>query len=237
MAKRKAESQIDTRPLKVRNHPYFLACKWRATYCWKDLNESYNFASDFISIGGLHVKLWAPKLQKSQLWEFRDSHDKMTFGAGPMAKHKVYYKGEGGGFPQVQPVVSLVSPILLVVRHSTKVLWLYTNQLVVWFVQVCVSEWLLVILPSPIPKFQHTPLPPKCCKPGSVPQLLMFSLFSHHIHIWIYQGTWECVTHALTWIHVLVYEQWRSSVLLLEWLAKHLSSRMFFTSIPCFKLP
>jgi len=46
----------------------------------------------------------------------------MTFGAGPMAKHKVYYKGEGGGFPQVQPVVSLVSPILLVVRHSTKVL-------------------------------------------------------------------------------------------------------------------
>jgi hypothetical protein len=23
-------------------------------------------------------------------------------GVGPMAKHKIYYKGEGGGFPQVQ---------------------------------------------------------------------------------------------------------------------------------------
>ncbi len=27
----------------------------------------------------------------------------------PVARHKVYYKGEGGGFPQVQAVVSLVS--------------------------------------------------------------------------------------------------------------------------------
>jgi hypothetical protein len=33
----------------------------------------------------------------------------MTFGVGPMAKHKEYYKGEGGGFPQVWAVVSIVS--------------------------------------------------------------------------------------------------------------------------------
>jgi hypothetical protein len=33
-------------------------------------------------------------------------------GVGPMARHKKYYKGEGGGFPQVQVVVSLVSPCL-----------------------------------------------------------------------------------------------------------------------------
>jgi hypothetical protein len=26
---------------------------------------------------------------------------KLHLGASPMAKHKVYYKGEGGGFPQV----------------------------------------------------------------------------------------------------------------------------------------
>jgi hypothetical protein len=37
-----------------------------------------------------------------------------------MARHKVYYKGEGGGFPQVRAVVSLVSPSLSVVRRSTK---------------------------------------------------------------------------------------------------------------------
>jgi hypothetical protein len=32
----------------------------------------------------------------------------------------VYYMGEGGGFPQVWAVVSLVSPRSLVVRPSTK---------------------------------------------------------------------------------------------------------------------
>jgi hypothetical protein len=37
-----------------------------------------------------------------------------------MKKHRVYYKGEGGGFPQVQDVVSLVSPSLPVVCPSTK---------------------------------------------------------------------------------------------------------------------
>jgi hypothetical protein len=29
---------------------------------------------DLISIGGLHTKLLSPKLQESQLWEFRNSH-------------------------------------------------------------------------------------------------------------------------------------------------------------------
>jgi hypothetical protein len=37
-----------------------------------------------------------------------------------MAMHRVYYKGEGGGFPQVQAVVSFVNPNLLVARPSTK---------------------------------------------------------------------------------------------------------------------
>ncbi len=36
------------------------------------------------------------------------------------AKHKKYYKGEGGGFPQVQVVVSLVSPCLPMVHPCTK---------------------------------------------------------------------------------------------------------------------
>jgi hypothetical protein len=35
-------------------------------------------------------------------------------------RRKVYYKGEGGDFPQVQAVVNLVSSKLLVVRPSTK---------------------------------------------------------------------------------------------------------------------
>jgi hypothetical protein len=45
---------------------------------------------------------------------------KWHLGAGLVARHKVYYKGEGGGFPQIQAVVSLVSPSLPVARPNTK---------------------------------------------------------------------------------------------------------------------
>jgi hypothetical protein len=40
----------------------FCACRWSATYCWKALDEGYNFASDLISITGLHAKLWRTKI-------------------------------------------------------------------------------------------------------------------------------------------------------------------------------
>jgi hypothetical protein len=45
---------------------------------------------------------------------------KWHLGAGFVARHRVYYKGEGGGFPQVRAMVSLVSPCLFVVHSCTK---------------------------------------------------------------------------------------------------------------------
>jgi hypothetical protein len=45
---------------------------------------------------------------------------KWHLGVGPMAKHREYYKGESGGFPQIRAVMSLVSLCLLVVRLCTK---------------------------------------------------------------------------------------------------------------------
>jgi len=45
---------------------------------------------------------------------------KWHLGAGPVTRHKVYYKGEGGGFPQVRAVVNLVSSSLPMVRPNTK---------------------------------------------------------------------------------------------------------------------
>jgi len=45
---------------------------------------------------------------------------KCHLDVGLVEKHKVHYKGEGGGFPQVQAVVSLVSSSLLVVCLNTK---------------------------------------------------------------------------------------------------------------------
>ncbi len=64
MAKKRAESQIAIRPLKVGNRPDFLAFRWHATYFWKFIDNGYSFVLDLISIGGLHAKLWAPKVAK-----------------------------------------------------------------------------------------------------------------------------------------------------------------------------
>jgi hypothetical protein len=57
------------------------------------------------------------------MWEFRDSHlgvPRQKALLDVALVHKVYYKGEGGGFPQVQAVASLMSPRLLMVHPSTK---------------------------------------------------------------------------------------------------------------------
>jgi hypothetical protein len=51
---------------------------------------------------------------------FGSLRTKCHLGVGPVAKHKVYYKGEGGGFPQVRAMVSLVSLNLLVAHPCTK---------------------------------------------------------------------------------------------------------------------
>jgi hypothetical protein len=45
---------------------------------------------------------------------------KCHLDVGLVASHRVYYKGEGGGFPQVRAVVSLLSLSLSVVRPNTK---------------------------------------------------------------------------------------------------------------------
>jgi hypothetical protein len=51
---------------------------------------------------------------------FESLRTKCHLDVGFVKRHKVYYKGEGGGFPQVWAVVSFVNPSLLVARLSTK---------------------------------------------------------------------------------------------------------------------
>jgi len=110
---------------KSQNRPDFLACKWRATYRWKALNESYNFVLDFISIGGLHTKLWGPKVVRVPTLAISglplgSPRTKSHLDVGLVDRHIVYYKGEGGGFPEVWAVVNLLSPSLPVAHLSTK---------------------------------------------------------------------------------------------------------------------
>jgi hypothetical protein len=127
--------QFDSRPLKVKNRPNSLAYKQHATYCWKAFDEGYNFALDFISIGGLLKKLWRPN--------FGNFRTKSHLDVGPVERCKVYYKGEGGGFPQVRPVVSLVCSNCPWFILAPKVLQLRTNHLMlvlcrpVWVIEAC----------------------------------------------------------------------------------------------------
>jgi hypothetical protein len=100
-------------------------CKWHAIYRWKALDEGYNFVQDLISIRGLNTKLQASKFVKVLILGIsglllESPETKRHLGVAPMARNKVYYKGEGGGFPQVWVVVSLVSSCLLVIRPCTK---------------------------------------------------------------------------------------------------------------------
>ncbi len=50
---RESNCQFDSWPLKVGNHFDLLACRWHVTYRWKAIDNNYNFALNFISIGGL----------------------------------------------------------------------------------------------------------------------------------------------------------------------------------------
>jgi hypothetical protein len=43
---------------------------------------------------------------------------KCHLDVGLVERHRIYYKGEGGGFPQVWAMVSLVSPSLLVACNT-----------------------------------------------------------------------------------------------------------------------
>jgi hypothetical protein len=107
--------QFDSRPLKVKNRPDFLVCRQCATYHWKDLNKGYHFSLDLITIEGLHTKLCASKVAGVPCvgilgLPLGSPKTKSHLDVAPMERRRVYYKGEGGGFPQVRAVVSLVCP-------------------------------------------------------------------------------------------------------------------------------
>jgi len=123
--------------LKVRNRPKFLVFKWSVTYRWKALNEGYNFSLDLVPIGGLHAKLWRPKVARVLTLAISglpsplgSPGTKSHLDVGLVERHRVYYKGEGGGFPQVQGVVSLANPSRPWLVLALKVLQLCTNHLV-----------------------------------------------------------------------------------------------------------
>jgi hypothetical protein len=89
-------------------------CRQRAAYRWKDVDESYNFSSDFIAIEHFHTKLCSSKIVEvpsvgiSGL-SFGSPGTKNHLDVAPVERCRVYYKGGGGGFPQVRAMVNVRS--------------------------------------------------------------------------------------------------------------------------------
>jgi hypothetical protein len=135
--------QFDSRPLKVRNCPDFLVCRWRATYRWKALNEGYNFTWNLISIRGLQTKLWAPKSREFQLWEFWDlgvPGQNATWMLVPWPGTKYTIRGKVVASPKFGSWWVLwirVCPWLVL---APKVFQLCTNQLLFG---LCRSVWMI----------------------------------------------------------------------------------------------
>ncbi len=187
---RESNYQFDSRPEKVRNRPDLLSCRGRATYRWKALDESYNFALDCTSIRGLLAKLWGSKVAGVPTGGISglplgSPRKKSHLDVASVESCRVYYKGEGGGFPQVWAVVSFVCSCCPWLVLAPRVFQLCINHFM-WV--ICRPVWVseacqLFLVPS---WSSNTPLyPSKCCELGSVLRLLLFPLLFTWAHIWV----------------------------------------------------
>jgi hypothetical protein len=150
-------ASLDSRPLKVGNRPEILAYKKHATYRWKGLDETYNFASDGESIEGLLRKLWSlkvvgvPKMHDfgTPTRESREFQDKMAIWMPPPRRVTEYtIRGKVVASPKVRAVVSLVCPCCPWLVPTPKGSRMSSNHFVWFHAGPC--EWVsLSILPSP----------------------------------------------------------------------------------------
>ncbi len=189
--------QIDSRPLKVRNHLDLLACRWCATYHWKTIDKGYNFALNLTSI----TRSYGPtKLRKSQFWEFHNFQlgspmTKWHLGVGPTTRHKEYYKGGRWWLPPSpgcgESCESVVAHGLFVHQNCSN--YALTNLLF----SLCRSVWvidLLVILLNPhLETSSHLSTPKVFWAKEHATIFYPSVIFTLWIHNWVHQGVWGCV--------------------------------------------
>jgi hypothetical protein len=167
-------------------------------------NLGYNLAWDRISIRGLFAKLWGSKSHGSlNLGDFGtptlESWDKNHLDVGPVERCKIYYKGEGGGFPQVRAVVSLVCSccpwLVLAPKHTNHLVWVLCRPVGVS------GAYQLFLVPS---RNSSTPFyPSKCSELRSVPRLFLLPLFFIWTHIWVFQGVGSASLRARSQLSAL----------------------------------
>ncbi len=92
----------------------------------------------------------------NKLWEWL-----VMLDVGATKRRREYYTGEGGGFPRVRAMVSLVSSKSQVACPNTKsVPESELTNLLVGLMHIRPNNEKLITLPNPIPELQHVPLPP-----------------------------------------------------------------------------
>jgi len=117
----------------------------------------------------------ARKSRESQPWRFRDSHlgvarQKTIWMWASWRGAEYTIRGEGGGFPQVRAVVSLMCPCCLWLVLAPKVLQLCTNHLAlvlcksVWVSEAC-QLFLVPFRSSSTPFYPSKMLRTKECAP------------------------------------------------------------------------
>jgi hypothetical protein len=99
--------------LKVGNRPVPDVRSRSATWRWKALFEGYNFGSDLVLIEGRGEELRSPKVPGVQPMTVSglllgSPAKKSHLDVASAERCRVYYMGEGGGFPRVRAVVSLM---------------------------------------------------------------------------------------------------------------------------------
>jgi hypothetical protein len=171
---RESNWQFDSRPLKVKNRPLPDLRIESTTWRWKDLDEGYNCGLDLVAIRLFIRELWALKVLGLQSGQFRDSFGTISglqlgsFGkkshldVTPVERCREYYMGEGGGFPRIRAVVSLVCQSARgLSQHPNTQGSLECELTPVWLVFGCRFRLdLLVPLPSLIPGLLARPSTP-----------------------------------------------------------------------------
>ncbi len=108
--------------------------------------QGYNFALKLISIGGFHKELSVSKVVRVPIlgisrFPFGSFEKKWHLGAGPVARHKYIIRGKVVASPKFGSWWVLWVHVCSWLVHAPKVPKLCINQLFIWFVQICVNNW------------------------------------------------------------------------------------------------
>jgi hypothetical protein len=135
---RESNWQFDSRPLKVGNRHVPDMRSKSVTWRWKALFEGYNFGLDLVPIGGRGEELRSPKppgLQPGTVSGLLlgSPRKKSHLDVASAERCRVYYMGEGGGFPRVRAVVSFVCQSAHGLSQHPRVSRMRTNRFMVGF--------------------------------------------------------------------------------------------------------